>query len=358
MKKNKVALVFGGQSSEHEPTRKSFAFMLERLKSAGLRKDLEIAIVVYITEDGKAVVTEYSKKLEATDYEDTTRAVALIDAIKRIKDEGLFLFAIFYGQYGEDGVAQGMSEFFSIPSNLGTVLSCALGMSKYHLNQYVHGTYSTVKVPNTVSLRTTQGIAEKLQPFMNKEIVVKPSSLGSSVLTEKFSLTTETLPAVKKIVKQILELDKRALIQEYIKGTEYSCGFLEKDGKVIALPAVRIETKGNFFGQKEKFIQGYSTEIIVPEKEDTPQLKIAKQFAKEVYLDLEYCNATRFDFIVRGKSVYFLEINPLPGLLRNSILPRMLRTKGWDVENLIEIAFDNAQRRKKTATSFYFKVDG
>ena len=353
---NKVAIMFGGQSSEHEPTRITFEFLLNRVKEKGLRNDLEVSHVIYITKKGDAIVSEYNSQKTAAEFE-KGKTVSLLEAYQIIKDNKLFLFGILYGQNGEDGVSQGATKLFSIKSNLGSVLSCALGMSKYHLNKYVKANFPAIKVPETVGVRNLTTLEKQLEVFEGQEIVIKPSALGSSVLTEKFKFTKDTYPEIKSLIEQILELDTIALVQQYIKGTEYSIACLEKDKGVMVLPAIRIETKGNFFGQKEKFIAGYSEEIIVQEKDDPKLLKLAKKTAKEIYLDLDYQNAVRFDVIITDKDIYFLEINPLPGMLRNSILPRLLRTQGWDLEDLVAITFDNHNNRRTLSADFSFQVD-
>ncbi len=357
MSKNKIAIVFGGQSSEHDATCKSFYFVYERVLSPGLRKDLEVSHIIYITRDGKAVVTKFNPKLNAQDYETASSPIELTDAIKLIKEENLFVYGILYGQHGEDGVIQGVMDFFSIKSNLGNVFACSIGMSKFHLNQYVRDNFKKIKVPLTACIKNSKNIEKQLEVFSDRDIVVKPSSLGSSVLTEKFLYNSKTKKKVIDLIKQILEFDSKALVQEYVKGTEYSCGCLEKDGKVMQLPSIRIETAGGFFGQKEKFIEGYSKETIVDEKDEDKLLKIAKNTAQEMFEELDFRNVVRFDYIITDKDVYFLETNPLPGILRGSILPRMLRTQGWDVENLIEICFDNENRKRKAQTDFNFEIN-
>ncbi len=353
---NKIAIMFGGQSSEHEPTRITFEFLLNRIKDKGLRTDLELSHIIYVTKTGTAVATNYDPKKSASEYE-KGEEISLLEAYQIIKDNNLFLFGILYGQNGEDGVSQGVAKLLSIKSNLGSVFSCAIGMSKYHLNKYVHANFPTIKVPETIGVRNIANLEKQLKIFEGQEVVVKPSGLGSSVLTEKFEYSKKTFSEVKAIIEQILELDSIALIQKYIKGTEYSIACLEKDEDVLVLPAIRIETKHNFFGQREKYIAGYSKEIVIKEKDESKLLKQAKKTAKDIYLDLNYQNAVRFDVIISDNEIYFLEINPLPGMLRNSILPRLLRTQGWDLEDLVAVTFDNANNRRTIGTDFFFQVD-
>jgi len=352
----KIAVVYGGQSSEHETARKSFGYLYSRLQDTSLRPDLQVTDIIYIAKDGHAIVSTYDTAKSATDYENG-EAVALIDAFKYVIDNDLFVYGILFGQNGEDGRAQGMADFFSLKSGLGGILSCTLGMSKYHLNQYVRSNFPQVKVPKTVALTSTSNLDDALMELKGKEIVVKPSSLGSSVMTEKFRYTDDELPNIRKLITSILDYDTRALVQEYIKGAEYSCSCLEYEGEAAALSAVKIETANNFYGQKEKFIKGHSSTTVIREENDSPLLSRAKQAAIAIFKDLDFRNAARFDFILTEDSVYFLEANPMPGILQGSILTQALRVNGWDVENLLEIAVDNERNRKTKATEYHYTVE-
>lgn len=352
----KIVIVYGGQSSEHETARKSFGYLYSRLQAAGLRDDLQVAHIMYITKDGRAVMSAYDETKSAEDYEKGTE-IALIDAFKIVIDNNLFVYGVLFGQNGEDGRAQGMADFFSLKTSLGGVLSCALGMSKYHLNQYVKVNFPQISVPKTVAVTTTNGLDEALARLKGKEIVVKPNSLGSSVMTEKFHYTDDKFPKIQGLIRSILDYDARALVQEYVKGTEYSCSCLEYDGEILKLSAVKIETANNFYGQKEKFISGNSSTTVIREEDDSPMLHRAKQAGAAIFKDLDFRNAARFDFILTDTDVYFLEANPMPGILGGSILTKALQTKGWDVEKLIEIALDNERRHGAKATQYQYTVE-
>lgn len=355
--KQKIIIVYGGQSTEHDASKKSFEYLCSRINSVGLRGDLQVSHILYVTRDGKATISNYDKTKDASYYEKNDNYVSIFDAFKFIKKNGLFAYTILHGQNGEDGRAQGVSDFFSLRSDFGSVLSCTLGMSKYHFNQYLKGNFTKIKFPETVCLRNPKNIEKEIVHLKGKEIVVKPNSLGASILTEKFILNDEFFSRILGLCQRIFEFDVMVLIQEYIKGIEYSCGCLEKDEEVIVFPLVRIETPNNFFGHKEKHIQGYSKEILIEEIDDTKLLQTAKDVMRKIFCDLNFRHAARFDFIVRDNDIFFLEVNPLPGIMKNSIFPKMLRSKGWDVEDLIAICFDNEKSRKKVKTEFKYKID-
>jgi D-alanine-D-alanine ligase len=351
-----IAIVYGGQSSEHETARKSFGYLYSRLQAKALRDDLKVTHIMYITKNGQTIVSAYDSTKSAVDYEQGEK-IALIDAFKFIIDNNLFAYGVLFGQNGEDGRAQGMADFFSLETSFGGIISCALGMSKYHLNQYVRVNFPQIKVPKTIAVTTTDSLDDALAELKGKEIVVKPNSLGSSVMTEKFRYTDDEFPKIRKLIGSILNYDVRALVQEYVKGTEYSCSTLEYEGAVLPLSAVKIETANNFYGQKEKFLKGQSSTIVVHEEDDSPLLSHAKQAGAAIFKDLDFRNAARFDFILTENDVYFLEANPMPGILQGSILTKALRVNGWDVEKLIEIAVDNEHSQKAKATEYQYVID-
>jgi D-alanine-D-alanine ligase len=352
----KIIIVYGGQSSEHETARKSFGYLYSRLQAVSLRDDLKVTHIMYITRGGHAIVSTYEATKPAADYEEGEK-VALIDAFKFIIDNELFVYGVLFGQNGEDGRAQGMAEFFSLQTSLGGVISCALGMSKYHLNRYVGANFPQIRVPKTIALTTTDRLDDALMELKGKEIVIKPNSLGSSVMTEKFPYTDAESPKIRELIQSILSYDTRVLVQEYIKGAEYSCSCLEYEGEVLSLSAVKIETADNFYGQKEKFIKGQSSQTVIREEDDSPTLSRAKQTGVAIFKDLDFRNAARFDFILTDTDAYFLEVNPMPGILQGSILTQAIRIRGWDVEKLIEIAVDNEHSRKVKVTEYQYTVD-
>lgn len=350
------AIIFGGQSTEHDASRKGFEYLYERLIRNPLT-NYSLDLVVYITRDGNAIIKEPDFTKDNLYYEDSREQFDIISTFKILKEKRLFVYSILHGQNGEDGCVQGMSRFFKIEGSFGGLISCSLGMSKYHLNQYVGGMFSDITIPQTVCLKRSDDSWLRLRIFLDKEVVIKPNSLGASIMTERLILNERTKIDVLNLVNKIFEYDEKVLIQQYIRGDEYSCGCLEMNQDIEIFPLIKIITADRFFGHKEKHISGYSEEILIPLEEETNQLKKLKKIAREIFIDLDFQNAVRFDFIVTGTDIYFLEANPLPGIMKNSILPKMLRSKGLDIENLIEIGFENELNRSKVKDMLIYHID-
>ncbi|WP_425622512.1 hypothetical protein ACPT9H_18245 [Brevibacillus borstelensis] len=157
------------------------------------------------------------------------------------------------------------------------------------------------------------------------------AALGASLFTEKYVVSDTIVPALKKNLALIFEYDQWALIQSFVRGSEYSVGCLQLATTPFALPAVKILTQRQFFGHSEKHRAG-----MVEEVPDTPTTRTLREISTQIFDGLGFANMCRFDFIVsEGGDVYFLEANPIPGLMRNSIFPKMLRAANLSIPDLI-----------------------
>jgi D-alanine-D-alanine ligase len=141
-----------------------------------------------------------------------------------------------------------------------------------------------------------------------------------------------------------------------VAGEEYSIGCLERNGEVEVLPPVKIESASGFFGQQEKFIPGHVKETVLSDQQIPGSILFAQTFAKSLFSDLGFWNHARFDFIVNDAGLWFLEINPMPGVLRGSLYTKMLQAVGLDIESLIAVAVANARRRRRLTVDFDLDV--
>jgi len=231
-------------------------------------------------------------------------------------------------------------------------------MSKYHCNRFVSGTFRGLKVPKTLAVTSANEVKEISKLWKKgSRVVIKPSSLGASILTELFTINKDSHVAMEKLISSILKFDRRALVQEFISGEEYSCGCIERNGKVEVLPLIKISTATGFFGHAEKHISGKNSEDVVEINRETLIHKTIKRLSKKLFVDIGLQHVARFDFRVDGDDIYFLEINPLPGMMEGSLYPKMLRASGYGVEDVIVESFKNEIGRQKKATTFRYHID-
>lgn len=357
MKKRDLALIFGGSSTEHNASLKSFEWVYKQITLNRLGKELHFRYVIFINRDGEAVLTEVDSEKESQYYSSSDRFTSLAKIMGKMKEENVFIFSCLHGKNGEDGRIQGMADVLKIEGAFGEFFSCAISMSKYHMNNYVKDRHLELSIPKTINVSSLQGLEVQLQPVEGKQIVIKPSSLGASIFTEKFLCDKKNYAEIKELIEKILEYDERALVQEFATGTEYSCGCVELSDEIHVLPLVRIDTKGGFFGHKEKHVLGEATEVLIEPKDETDDQRNLKRIAKEIYKDFGFQNGCRFDFIVNDESITFLEANALPGLMENSIFPKMLRKAGISMSDYVRNCYFNAMKRSSKNTNLEYRID-
>lgn len=358
--KKKISFLFGGVSSEHNASLSSFDNVYSSLQANEPDKE-RYQNIYYIDRNGLVCWNRCDFTKEPAFYVQSGEDhEPLANAMQMIRQNDEFIFSLLHGQMGEDGHFQGLARVMGIKGTFGSVLSCSLGMSKYHMAQFVSARYPQTELIPTMVITENDlhSLPLKLRPYYNSEIVVKPNSLGASLFTERFVVEPQTIDRIERLISNILRYDTMALVQQYICGKEYSCGCLEINQAVLVLPLVNIQTENNFFGHEEKHKQGKANEVIILDSELEANTHTVKEVAKDLFLNLFYENMCRFDFIVSSDNkVYFLEANPLPGLMKSSIFPKMLRTQNIEVYNLPDIFYENSMRRQCKETSIEYHID-
>jgi D-alanine-D-alanine ligase len=160
---------------------------------------------------------------------------------------------------------------------------------------------------------------------------VKPNNGGSSFGTSKVNKTEDLENAIKEAFRE----DDEVLVETYIKGTELSCGLLKTKKEEFIFPVTEIVSKNEFFDYEAKYTEGKAEEITpatVPEEIH----KRCRQLSSEIYDHLNCRGIVRVDFILKGNQLYFLELNSVPGMSRESIVPKQIRAMGFSVEDIIE----------------------
>ncbi len=356
--KKTLVVLFGGISSEHDASKKSFEHVLSRLTQHTIAKQFEDIEIVYVSRDGVVLCNTYLDGKSAEHYsrkgEKTTRAILL----SRFAKANVFVFSLLHGQHGEDGCVQGAAAFLDIAGSFGSVLSASLAMSKSHCNTFVAGLSTEALIPRSVVVSSESEIAQALAFWdADEQVVIKPSSLGASILTELHTIGDDD-EQITELLTKILSYDSEALLQEFIAGEEYSCGCLEETGVVSALPVVKVITDQQFFGHSEKHTLGKNEErVIDPAEESVIETRI-RRLSEELFRQIGVRHFARFDFRVSSEGeIYFLEINPLPGMMENSLFPKMLRAGGKNIEDVILLSYKNQQDEDKKATEFRYHID-
>jgi D-alanine-D-alanine ligase len=294
MGKLRVVVLWGGESSEMEVSRMSAREVMKNLDKRKYEAEM-------VEMGGKGWI-EKIRKAEA-------------------------VFIAMHGKYGEDGRIQGLLDCLGIPYIGSGVLASAIGMDKLMFRQLIEN----------------EGI---LMPKLVKgpPCVVKPadqgSSVGVSIVRRKEDL--------KRAIEKARKYSERIIREEYIEGIEVSCGILGKK----ALPVVEICPKNEFFDYEAKYTKGKCEEI-VPAFAKATAGKPARYYknlteriqktALKVYQLVGCKGFARVDMIIRQNKIYVLEINTIPGLTANSLLPKEARAAGISYPELLDRIISDAR---------------
>jgi len=341
MKKNKlkIGVFLGGPSKEYEVSLKSGKNLIKNL-------DLKKFIVykIFISKDLKVKIYEIEEKNQILVKSFSEIFSALNFLKKNLKLE--YLFLALHGYFGEDGKLQTLLEIFNFKYSGSGPEASMLGMDKIRASMI----FETLglKVPEFFFVSFSEWQLKKkeflkiIKERIGFPLIVKPNHQGSSV---GISLV-KNLTSLDKALKKASLFDKEIMIQKYISGIEVSCGVLENNGITLALPPIEIiPKKSEFFDYQAKYENGASFEICPPKN---ISLKIQREIQASSILahqGLGCKDFSRVDFILEKKSasLYILEVNTLPGLTKNSLIPKELKKAQIDFKEFLEILIKNAK---------------
>ncbi len=348
----KIAVVFGGKSTEHDASIFSFKNFYTDIQSAGVDEKIEVSSTYYILRDGRVLVSPVDLKKPAAFYFDPGRTASrdIIDAFSLIRENNEFVYLMCDGPVGTDGRFVSIAENYGIKGTFGTPLSFHICKSKFHMDRFVAANYSDIKIPDTAYISSVEGLDACFAGFADKKIVVKPNSLGSSIYIKMFECNKKNQDEIKDLVKNIFEYDRRAIIQEYIQGDEYGCYCMEKNGEVDILAVKQFFTENDFLNTQDKYkpaIDGHDVYV----KEGIGAIT---DFARKLFKDVDCRNLSRMDFIVTpAKQVYFLENNCDPAL-RGVIGAYKEKYQSCTVYDMLKIFIENEYNRKRVRTEYRF----
>jgi D-alanine-D-alanine ligase len=165
---------------------------------------------------------------------------------------------------------------------------------------------------------------------------VKPNDSGSSFGVTKVKRNEELIPAIETAFKESNEV----LIEAFMNGREVACGVFKSKNKTIVLPVTEIISKNEFFDYEAKYTPGRSDEV-TPAEMPLPLTNEIQNISMNIY-GLLGCNGiVRVDFIVIGEKPFFLEINTVPGMTKESLVPKQAAAAGISLEELYSMAVEN-----------------
>ncbi|MFQ5729718.1 MAG: D-alanine--D-alanine ligase family protein [Waddliaceae bacterium] len=338
MNKEKVAVLYGGRSAEHEI---SVITALQAIKAIDpLRYDVA---PIYLALNGKWYTGDalfelgfYRKMPHSLPLAEETTLLPdpTIGGFTRLPDHekipvDICLLA-FHGQYGEDGCVQGLLELADLPYTGCGVLSSAIAMNKYQSKVIVkaHGisVLPSVLITKTEAIRDLAAARRKILRTLLFPLFVKPNHLGSSL---GISIATDE-PSLNAALAKVFQYDESALIEPQVKNLmELNVAVLDGDPPSASVPEMPIASEG-ILSYEDKYLRGGSktrgssssgmaglTRVLDPPNLDSTIKHRLVTDAIRAFTLLDCSGVCRLDFMFDLDSgvLYFNEINPIPGSL-------------------------------------------
>ena len=323
--KKKIAIVAGGDSGEY----------IISIKSGGVVRD------TIDPEKFDAFLIQIRRKDWFYEKDGQKFQINKNDFSLPLENETICFDAVFcaiHGTPGENGKLPAYFEMLNIPYTSSDSITSALTFNKNFCNRTVASW--GVNVANSVQFYD-DGTAkpENILSSLTLPVFVKPNCGGSSVGMSKVNKSEELEDAIKIAFRE----DREILIEEFVPGRELTCGVLQSKNQMTVFPVVEVISKKEFFDYEAKYDPALSSEIIPAPITTNLEIKI-KETSAFLYKKLNCKGVVRFDYIYSAKNrkLYFLEVNTVPGLSRQSIVPKMAVEMGISLQELFSMLIEDA----------------
>ena len=350
----KMALLYGGQSGEHEVSVMSAASVAQAING---KMDL---LPIGITKKGQWIPGLSPEKLaqsghfEVTSDQNPTNSGLVQNSagfiLGSLRTEVDLVFPLLHGPFGEDGTIQGLLELAGIPYIGGGVAASAVGMDKEIMKALFKqyglpvGDYLVYR-RHEWSSRPEQ-ITATIEDRLCYPCFTKPANLGSSVGISKVHNRAE----LREAFKLALTYDRKVMVEAFLDGQEVECAVLGNDQPEASLPG-EIVPGAEFYDYEDKYVKNDS-ERIIPARLSPEQTAEVQTLAIKSFKAIDCAGMGRVDFFVlKSGQVIVNEINTIPGFTEISMYPKLWATSGVPYPELImrlaELALERERERHR-----------
>jgi D-alanine-D-alanine ligase len=359
-RKLKIAVLFGGRSSEHEVS----------LMSA--------RSVLSVLDADKYEITQVGITREGRWYTSTDAIVALengkVDGLEHVvlspdpSEQGLYVlrntqytkltdidvvFPVMHGTYSEDGTMQGLLEMADVAYVGAGVVSSAVGMDK--------GIFKDVMIANNIPVVDTLvvlrreieqdmgTVIHKAEELSEYPLFTKPANLGSSVGVTKCNNRSD----LQEGLIEAASYDRRVLVQHGVKNArEIEVSVLGNDDPQASVPGEVLPSR-EFYSYESKYVDGTSG-LVIPAPLPPEISERVREMAIRAYKAIDCAGMARVDFFVEKdtNAIYLNEVNTIPGFTKISMYPKLWAASGLPypklVDRLIELALERKAERSRT----------
>lgn len=322
MKKH-IAIIAGGDSSEHDVSLRSAAGILSFMDST----QYDCHIVEQRGHDMHVIVDEEKIPVNLHDFS------YLQNGTRHTFD---FAYITIHGTPGENGIIQGYFDLIGMPYSTSGVLVESLTFNKFALNNYLRS-LPELHVSDSIMVRRGMPLpnAEEVVTRVGLPCFIKPNAGGSSFGVTKVKTAADVLPAIEKAMNESDEV----MIERMLVGTEITCGcFRRKNGEIVTFPITEVVVKGVEFFDYEAKYEGKSDEI-TPARIAEETAQRVSDTTKFIYQQLDCYGIIRIDYILSGEKgkeqINILEINTTPGMTPASFIPQQVRASEFEIADVL-----------------------
>ena len=352
MNKKRAAVIFGGQSSEHEISCLSAVTIIDNIN-----RDTYDVLIIGITKEGKWLKVNSIEDIKDGSWKNS-QAAAVVSPDREhhgaiVIEDGRMeivkidvIFPALHGLFGEDGTVQGIFELSGIPYVGCGVLASAVSMDKGY-TKIIADTLGIRQAEyvlvHSSDLEDMQGVIECIESKLNYPVFVKPCNAGSSRGVSKASDRKSLSAGLTEAARH----DVKILVEETIVGREIECAVLGgSDVRASGVGEILAASDCAFYDYDAKYINAASKTVIDPDLPEKTVEEIRKD-AVEIFKAVGGFGLSRVDFFVtKENEVVFNEINTLPGFTSISMYPTLWENRGISKSQLVEKLLQMAYTRK------------
>jgi len=318
-----IAIVTGGNSSEFDISVKSARAVERALENRYHIYLIMIKGLDWYWEDSSGQIYKVDKN---------TFTLKLFDRLIRFDA----VFIAIHGNPGENGLLQGYFEITGIPYTGCNTYTSALTFNKNACKTFLKD-FSVKMACSVVIKRNNIPEPNALAEEIGLPMFIKPCESGSSFGVSKVNQVEEILPAIELAFTE----SPQVLAEEFISGSEVACGVIITSEKTIILPVTEIISKNDFFDFEAKYDPAKSDEI-TPGRFANHVTAAIKEASVNIAKYLDCRGLVRVDFIVHDEEPVFIEVNTIPGLTEESIVPKQMQVYGIEPGELYSMLIEEA----------------
>lgn len=339
VQKRHIAIIAGGDSSEHDVSLRSAAGIYSFLD----KERYNISVINLQGHDWRVLpydenrLTITDEQLQDTDnwMQIDKNDFSYIHKGKKIRFDCAYI--TIHGTPGENGLLQGYLEMMEVPYTCCNVLAAAMTFNKYACNHYLQD--FGINISRSILLRKgqTRPTDEEIAKQIGMPCFVKSNVGGSSFGCSK----VKKIEGLEEAINKAYGEGREVICEAFMKGVEITCGVYKTKEKAVAFPITEVVSKHEFFDYDAKY-NGAVSEITPARIPDEVRDKV-QALTLKIY-DILGCNGIiRVDYILtKGWKINLLEINTTPGMTATSFIPQQVRAAGLDIKDVLTDIIENS----------------